>query len=274
MGLNGSFLKDAFSNPAPVQLLGYAGGFIPEEEINISLLDASVLIDANTEDFNTLGEMSFSGNYTIFNYDNSANITIAAPFHFYPTNNCIIMVNGSITPYILYNYWEDEAETWNEYLVNRTEIPVYNNFWLLCNITIPENHSLEISYEFNTPSDIYYPKWGYYYLIYDVGTSRIWNGNITETVSINIHGNLPETIYNEEACTIEDCYDGKSYTWNWINECIEFDYVGVSYYFGYPPNNPDIISIIIWSLILVGIIAIPIVIFWYSIYTKRRNKKE
>ncbi|NHJ21284.1 MAG: hypothetical protein EAX91_10090 [Candidatus Lokiarchaeota archaeon] len=275
IGINGSYVRYGFSNPAPIQLLNYAGGFIPNEDVNITLLDASVFIDANTEDFNALGEISFNGNYTIFNYDNTTNITIAAPFHFYPTNNCIITVNGSITPYILYNYWEDEAEIWNEYLINRTEIPVYRCFWLLFNITIPKSQFLKISYEFYTPSDIYYPKWGYYYLIYDVGTSRIWNGNITEKVRINIHGNLPDIIYNEEACTIQDCYDGKIYTWNWTNECIDIDYVGVSYYFGSSPTyNPDIFSLIILSLVLIGIIGIPIFIFWYSIHTKRRNKLE
>lgn len=275
IGLSGSHIRFAVSNPAPVQLVYYAGGFIPDEEINITLLEASVLIDANTSNFNALGEMKFNGNYTIFNHDSSANITIAAPFHFYPTNNCIITANGSITPYILYDQWEDEADIWDEYLVNRTEVPIkYNHFWLLCNIYIPENHSLEISYKFSTPSGIYYPKWGYYYIIYDVGTSRIWNGNITENIVINIHGNFPDTVYNEEICTIQDCYDGKSYTWNWDNERIDIDYVGVSFYFGSNPSNPYlfITYLQILSLLFAGIVAVPILIIGIRSITKKRIK--
>ena len=273
ISLNGPSVKTVFANPAPAQFLYYAGGFIPEEDVNITLLNADVLINANTSDTKSLGEMTFNGNYTIFNHDKTANITIAAPFKFYPTNNCIITVNGSITPYRLYMLWEDDAEPWNQYLVNRTELPLDYYFWLLCNISIPENHSLRISYAFSTPSNIYPPiSWGHYYLIYDVGTSRLWNGNITEEVNINVHGNLPDTIYYEEKCNVQNLNDGKSYTWNWNNERIKTNFVGVSFYFSNIPNIPPYLAPLLNLItVLAGLIGLSILIYQFSYQKKKRE---
>ena len=270
LSINFLNIKYVYSNPAPVQLFYYAGVFIPNEDNNMTLFNANVVIDANTSDFNSLGELYFNGSYTIFNDGEFVNMTIAAPFNFFPTNECVISVNGTSTPYILYYSWDDESEVWESYLVNRTEFKWQEHFWLLCNITIPAKSSLQISYIFKLSENEYYPKWGNYYIIYDVGTSRVWNGNITEDVSINIHGNLPDTIYNEEKCIIKYIGDGKCYSWNWDNERINVDYVGVSYYFGSPPSYLDIFSIII-TCTIIGLLIIAISFALYY-YLKRKNR--
>jgi hypothetical protein len=264
-----SLISQNLANPAPVSLMYYTGGLIPQENVNITLLEANVLIHANTTDLNALGEMSFSGNYIIFNHGSQANFTIAAPFEFYPTNNCRIIVNSTNTPYILIHAWESEADYWNPYLVNRSDLNLYDHFWLLCNVSFPQNSTLEISYQFNTTSNIYFPKWGYYYLIYDVGTSRLWNGNITERVEICVHGNLPNKIYYEEICNTIDLEDGKSYEWNWNNEVIYVNYVGVSYYFN-NLNNRNWLDFLITIIIIVSIISVLLFIY---ILIKRRAKK-
>ena len=282
ISLSGSSVKPVFAKPLSAQRLYYAGGFIPDEGVNISLLKADVLINANTSDFNSLWEMTFNGNYTIFNHDETANITIAAPFRFFPTNNCTITVNGSITHYLLYFRWEDDAEPWNQYLVNRTEIPLDYDFWLVCNISIPENHFLHISYAFSTLSVTYHlPTWGNYYLIYDVGTSQLWNGNITEEVNINVHGNLPDTIYYEEKCNVQNLNDGKSYTWNWDDERIKTNFVGVSFYFNNIPNIPPYLAPLLNLMtILACLIGLSILIYhknslslFFSYQKKRRELK-
>lgn len=258
ISVNASLFTRVCSNPAPVHLMYYSGGLVPDKNVSISILHAEVLIHANTSDLDSLGEMFFSGNYTIFNRGSNLNVSIAAPFLFYPTNNCSILVNDTITPFLFYYEWEDEAESWNQYLVNRSELSLQDHFWLVCDVSIPENASLELQYRFNTPSDLYFPKWGYYYLIYDVGTSRLWNGNITELVEINVHGKLPNTIYNEEECIVQDIYDGKSYNWNWDDERISVNYVGVSYYFNNMDDNGNIIDVILVIFIttLLGVLSI------------------
>lgn len=256
--VNASLFTRVCSNPAPVHLMYYSGGLIPNENVSISILRAEVLIHANTRDLDSLGEMTFSGNYTIFNHGSNLNVSIAAPFLFYPTNNFSILVNDIITPFLFYYEWEDEAESWNQYLVNRSELSLRDHFWLVCNVSIPENASLELQYQFSTPSNLYFPKWGSYYLIYDVGTSRLWSGNITEQVEINVHGKLPNTIYNEEECVIQDIHDGESYNWNWDDERISVNYVGVSYYFNNMDDNGYFIDVIfvIFIATLLGVLSI------------------
>lgn len=270
--LHVSFFTPVFANPAPVHLMYYSGGLVPNENVSISILHAEVLIHADTSNLDSLGEMKFSGNYTIFNHGSHLNISIAAPFLFYPTNNCSILVNGSITPYLLYYEWEDEAESWNPYLVNRSELSLYDHFWLVINVSIPENVSLELQYRFSTPSNLYFTKWGRYYLIYDVGTSRLWNGNITEHVEINIHGNLPNTIYNEEECVVQDIYDGKNYNWNWDNKRISVNYVGVSYYFDNRDNNEYNVFFVLLIATPLGVLSL-ITYITFKILKSRTSKK-
>lgn len=265
--VNGFLFTRVCANPAPVHLMYYSGGLIHKENASISLLNADVVIHANTSDLNSLGEMTFNGNYTIFNHGIHINISIAAPFLFYPTNNCRIIVNDSITPYFLYYEWETEAESWNQYLVNRTDLGLSDYFWLVCNVSIPENASLKIQYQFSTPSNLYFPKWGHYYLIYDVGTSRLWNGNITEHVTINVHGNLPNTIHDEDECNILDIHNGKSYNWNWDNKLINVNYVGVSYYF----NNRDIDLTFIFAFLIITFIGV-ISVITYKILKNNSRK--
>jgi hypothetical protein len=215
--------------------------------------------------------MTFNGNYTLFNHGEKINISIAAPFLFPPTNNCKIIVNNTITPYILLYQSQMDMDPWKQYLVNITGIKLDEYFWLICNISISENSSLEMKYQFTTTGDIYNPKWGRYYLIYDVGTSRLWNGNITEYINMNVHGEPPNTIYYEEKCCIFDICDGRRYSWNWDNEIMNVNYVGVSYYFGNDPNNdfPDLMALIAYTLILVFLIGLPILITQHI-----RNKKR
>jgi hypothetical protein len=253
INLNVSIIKPGSANIAPT-LLRYAGGFIPDIDVNITLLHANVLINADTSDIISFGEVSFSGNYTIFNHGKSVNMTIAAPFAFHPTNSCKIMVNSSNTQYLLYRDWETEAEPWELYMVNRTEVPLLSYFWLLCNVTIPENHTLLISYEFSTFGHDYFTKLTNYVLVYDVGTSRIWNGNITEEVNINIHGKLPDTIFYREKCNVQDLSDGKNYRWNWDNERITTNFVGVLYSFKSHSFLPAFIYLAFWLFCFFGIV--------------------
>lgn len=220
------------------------------------------------------GPESFNGNYTIYNPKESLNLTIGAPFAFFQIENCTVLVNGTSVPFITKNDYQidyaNESRIWNQFMYNRS-LPTYLFFgsWILINISIPEKTYLNLEYKFHSPRHSRYIVEGYYYVIYDVGTARLWNGTITETVEINVHGNLPISVYEGQSCTISDIFDGKSYRWEWNNENIDVNYVGLYYYFNFDDYyNPLYYSIKISLISIITFLSIG------SVFLKKKYRKK
>lgn len=262
--LNTFIIDKSVANLSYVNIVRYSGGLLPKENVSLSMTSANVIINADTSNLKYLGAISFSGNYTIFNPDQDINFTIGAPFEFFPPENCIVLVNGTSIPYDIINDYQidyqEESQIWNQYLYNRTGV-IYG-FWVLCNISIPKNTSIKLQYDFITPKPTHDELEGYYDIIYDVGTARLWNGNITESVEIRVNGHLPDSIYNEQSCVISNILNGKKYCWDWRDERIEINYVGLNYYFNFEKeyitlyNSIRITLILVTSLVGVAFILI------------------
>jgi hypothetical protein len=227
------------------------------------------------------GYVKFEGNYTIFNPDEDINITIGAPFHFHPPENCTVLLNGTSSIYdIVYDnqLYQYQIDIWNQYLYIRSSYDIdnffFNGFWIIINISIPQNTEIKLYYEFQSaPQYNYYLIEGYYKIIYDVGTARLWNGNIIENVDIRVHGHLPNSIYEKESCTITDLSDGKSYCWNWNNERIWINYVGLHYYF----NSNDYYNSFYNSIkisLMIGVTLLGVSLMLLKKYFKRKNLKS
>ncbi|MFX1570854.1 MAG: hypothetical protein ACFFCV_21150 [Promethearchaeota archaeon] len=206
----------------------FAGGLLPKENCSLSLISANVKIEVDTSDLKFLGEIHFKGNYTINNPDGEINVTIGAPFNFYPFDNCTIIVNDTKIPFIIvrdYDIDEYNSTIWDQYMWNT----YYPKTWFLCNVSIPQNSSINIKYDFFTSRPNYAIMEKRFYIIYDVGTARLWNGNITEMVEIKAQENPPTKIYGYESCDINAIPNGMSYKWEWIEERININYVGLYY---------------------------------------------
>ncbi|KKL63542.1 hypothetical protein LCGC14_2174060 [marine sediment metagenome] len=70
-----------------------------------------------------------------------------------------------------------------------------------------------------------------------MGTSRAWNGPITERVEFKVYGKLPDSYSNyssEYNCSVSDNEDGISYAWEWENKVISVDRVYIKYYYNDP----------------------------------------
>jgi hypothetical protein len=169
------------------------------------------------------------------------------------------------------------SEVWNKYLEN-IDFPV-RKFYLF-NVTIPANNSVVISFSCESIERSVrglIKDFGYYEIIYDVGTARVWNGNITEIVAFEVYGRLPDYCYHEEDCNISDLnnakipilsrYCNKCYSWEWNNEMIEFNSVGIVYT-SLPENNLVLISLSLFGL---GTVIIAMVII-YNFKVKRGKK--
>lgn len=249
------------------------GNLFPAENSSLIMTNASVIFDIYySEQYNQIFTR-FKGNYTIYNPGVSQNITLAAPFSSEFTNleaTCVIKADNDSKPFIFFRYhWSDP---WAQYLdsvdLGMTDI---RNF-ILTNITFPENSSVKIEYSFDAyiiqpDSD------GYLRIYYDVGTSRAWNGSITERVEFKTHGKLPDSysknipdMYNY-SCTISNFSNGRSYVWEWVNETIMINNVYISYSYPY---------VYFWGRISVFIIfgcyfGVPVII---GVIIRKRNKRR
>ncbi|MFW9826740.1 MAG: hypothetical protein ACFFEY_03860 [Candidatus Thorarchaeota archaeon] len=261
------------ANPLAVPEYRYSGGLLPPENVSLSLVSAKVVIDADTSNLRYLGKISFKGNYTILNSGNDLNITIAAPFNINPENNLTVLINNTLVPSDILYSDELQSELWLEYVENISTYFLTPRYWILSNISIAKNDTTDIYYEFNHPEPIYSRDLVSFDIIYDVGTARLWNGTITEKVEIKTHGYNPRSIYNEDLCQISDILDGKSHTWEWVDERIEIDIVGVYYYYWIQDEYEQIyFNIKIMLILTVSILGIVSIIV--KILYSRKNKKR
>jgi len=274
---NTDFVK---SNFAPVST--GLGGILPKENLTLSLVNAEVLFEINALNFPNYLRWNFKSNYTIFNPDETINVSIAIPFDLStPIYNYSLTIDNN--PTLIYDViFIDYAnpplsEIWNKYIENIDD----GRKFFLFNITIPANDSVLISFSCESIeiSVKYIIKdYGYCEIIYDVGTARIWNGNITEKVEFEVYGRLPDYCHHEEDCIISDLnhvkipffsdYCNKCFSWEWNNEIIEYDLVGIGYT-SVPENNLVLISLGLFGL--GNVIVAMIFIYNFKI---RRGKKS
>ncbi|MFX1269545.1 MAG: hypothetical protein ACFFAK_16410 [Promethearchaeota archaeon] len=272
---NTDFVK---SNFAPVST--GLGGILPKENLTLSLVNAEVLFEINTLNFPNYLSWNFKSNYTIFNPDETINVSIAIPFNLpAPIYNYSLTIDNNpalIYDAIVINYASNISEIWNKYIEDIND----GRIFYLFNITIPANDSVLISFlcesiEISVKNII--KDYGYCEIIYDVGTARVWNGNITEKVEFKVYGHLPDYCYHEEDCIISDLnhakipflskYYDKCFSWEWNNETIEYDLVGIGYT-SVPENN---LFLIILGLFGIGNLSVAM-IFIVNFKVKKGKK--
>lgn len=204
------------------------GNFMPENSTNLRMTNANVIFNIDATNYDEKVNIDFKGNYTIFNPEEAKEIMLVAPFSTEFTNlenSCLITVKNETIPhnYIEYNITNSY---WNDYFDHI--------FWsyrklLIINVTLPSNDSITVEYSFTAYIDTVHYSNAILHISYDVGTSRAWNGTITEQVEFRVHGVLPNSYSN---CTIASIEDGRSYLWKWEEEVIRVNTVYISYSYG------------------------------------------
>jgi len=255
------------------------GNLFPEENCSLIMTNASVIFNIDYKELNSKIDIYFMGNYTIYNPDASQNITLAAPFSPEFKNlesTCVIKVDNDLKPFkVIQHHWSDP---WDEYLDSVGLGMSDRRNFILTNVTFPENSSVKIEYSFDAYID--HPNSEDELAIYyDVGTSRAWNGSITERVEFKTYGKLPDSysksipdIYNY-SCTISNFSNGRSYTWDWVNETIMIDSVYISYSYPFQRFWSAIrVFIILASYFGVNMIIVVIVLKIYKRIKKKRIK--
>ena len=231
------------------------GNFLPEENSTLIMTNASVIFTIGAKAYLSRININFTGNYTIKNPSESMNATLVAPFSSDFKNlesTCVIKIDNTTVSYdfIEYNFTESP---WEEYLDWQY---AHNRKFLIINATFPENDSITIEYSFDAYVDTKYID--ILNIYYDVGTSRAWNGTISERVEFKVYGKTPDYYSSSRNCTISDITNGKSYTWEWENEIINVNSVYISYSY-YNPYARLIFIIIFLSMFAVVIISVVLI---------------
>ncbi|MFW9864968.1 MAG: hypothetical protein ACFFEN_02640 [Candidatus Thorarchaeota archaeon] len=201
----------SIANPLPVYETKF-GGFLPNEDYSCSMPNASVLIEIDATDPYSYFGLVFTGNYTIFNPNDSLNLTIAAPFTkniFGLDSNCTIKINNSVIPHDVVRYPWNESYTWDDYIM------IYNRNLIVCNLSLPKNKSILLEYNFKTNLESLLRDVSYLNFIYDIGTAAVWEGKISETVEFRVIGRLPDSHSNDPM--IMEILNGKSFIWEFKN---------------------------------------------------------
>ena len=240
------------------------GNFLPEENSTLIMTNASVIFTIGAKAYLSRIYLNFIGNYTIYNPNETMYAILVAPFSTDFINlesSCVIKIDNTSISYdfIEYNFTESP---WEEYLDWQYN---HNRKFLIINATFPKNDSITIEYSFSAHIDTSYMD--ILRIFYDVGTSRAWNGTISERVEFKVYGKTPDS-YSSNNCTISDITNGKSYAWEWENEIINVNsiYISYSYY------NPwaRLVPIILFPSLFVGII---ILVAFSSTRKKRKERK-
>jgi len=213
------------------------GNFLPVDNCSLIMTNANVILNIDYPRFSNKIDINFIGNYTIYNPDESQNMTLVAPFSPYFNNlesTCLIKVGGNVTPFSVIEYYIGDSP-WEQYLDPSSYFQSSRKFAVI-NVSFPEDEHLVIEFGFDAYIDGLSSVDGIK-IYYDVGTSRAWNGTITESVKFNVFGKLPNSYLECDSssynytCAISDIESGRSYVWEWQNESILIDSVYISYNF-------------------------------------------
>ncbi len=263
---------ESFANPLPGPEILDMGGIVYDNNNSLNLVNADVVFTIDSTDFQNNISVLFDGSYTIYNPTNTtANVTIYAPFSFQLSiieSEWQVEVNGATTEFSFVWAYSLNSNL-SSYFENFT---TYIAFFIVINTTILKENSQVISYRFyrNMENPLY--NTDYYSIRYILATARAWKNNITEKVEFKVQGKLPTsyTEYTENACNISTIPNGKSYSWNWDNESINDDYVGINY--RGQLLKPEEILFYIILLGSIGIGGVTLIVF--LIVRKKRKKNS
>ena len=264
---------NSLSNPLPGPSNYELGGILHENNNSLYLLEANVKFDLDCTDFLNNISLSFDGRYTIFNpTNNTINTTIYAPFNYnfhIEKSDWDVKINGTAKEFSLISPFDLDTMT-EDYLMNYSG---YVDYYVILNTSILVNNTQVIRYSLNISFEnpLYWTD--YQSIRYILSSSKAWKNNILENVKFVVIGKLPGyyTEDTEKECILENLPNGKIYSWNWHDEKIEDDYVGITYR-GRLLRPEEILFYTIFIIIGIGV-ATFLTIFFIS-RRKRKKKKS
>ena len=255
------FLPTVRSNPLPAPLETYVGNTFFLNN-SLYLLDANVKFDVDCTDFRNNISIIFRANYTIYNTNDTKKYVFIAPFAFpsLETPNFMVRCNGSLANFTVIDEWD--VEEYN-YLADYN--PMFPWSLVLCNYTFKQNTTLLLTYQFNrTQPNPVYIGYSEFSVNYILETSKAWNQTMTEKLEFDVWGQQPDS--HVENCTIFPYENGTKYLWEWQDEEIDLDYVGITFL-----KPPDPMILIVILIIILSLIALATTII-ILVSIRKRNR--
>lgn len=252
----------------------FIADIFPSTNTTVRLININTMITIDATDFYNKIGINFDGNYTLFNSENTTNLTLILPFSL-----CIdiqnatfeVSVNDTQIPFeVLSNTEENLTSTginldFFKFFVVHCPITLITS-----NLTLLENNTYVINYQFSgsIPKPLGFRN--LFYMAYYLETARVWKGNLTQRVEFNVFGKLP--IYGivgeyDGDWQISDIQGGQSVLLEWYKGKVDTIYVGIRYYGSTSENVFGIVTIIVLN----GLAYIAI-ISGVVIWLKRRKR--
>ena len=273
---NIGFCPKITAPPPPIPDQFIADIFPKNNNTNIQLLNASALITINATDLiNEIG-ITFNGTYTLFNPENTTNLTINLPFSLcFNVENATfgVFVNDTQVPFEIVSIAGDNLTSTGVNIDIMPEFDFHCPITLITsNLTLLENNTYVVKYQFEAsiPKPLNYRN--LFYMVYSSDTAKLWKGNATERVEYKVFGGNPifgTTGYQEGLRQVIDIAGGKRFISVWNNTQNYTAQIGITFYGSTHEISPEMIVIIVLNgLAYVAITSV--IVIWI----KRRKKKR
>ena len=259
--------------PAPIPDQFIADIF-PSTNTTVRLININTMITIDATDFYNKIVINFNGNYTLFNPENTTNLTLILPFSLcldVQNSTFEASVNDTLIPFeVISNTEENLTSTginldFLKYFVVHCPITLITS-----NLTLLENKTYVINYQFSgsIPKPLGFRN--LFYMAYYLETARVWKGNLTQRVEFKLFGKLP--IYGavgeyDGDWQISDIQGGQSVLIEWTKGKVEMIYVGIRYY---GSTSEDIFGIV--TMVVLNSLAYIVIISGVVIWLKRRKR--
>ena len=271
---NGMVLPLNITAPPPGLPDQFIADIFPRTNTTVRLININTMITIDATDFYNKIGISFDGNYTLFNPENTTNLTLILPFSLcldVQNSTFEASVNDSQIPFeVLSNTEENLTSTginldFLKYFVVHCPITLITS-----NLTLLENKTYIVNYQFSgsIPKPLGFRN--LFYMAYHLETARVWKGNLTQRLEFKVFGKLP--IYSsfgglDGVTQSSDIQGGKSFIYEWNKGKIDTIYVGITYYGSTSEDVFGIVTMVVLnSLPYIAIISV--VVIWL----KRRKR--
>jgi hypothetical protein len=235
-----------------------------------------ITIDA-TDFYNKIG-INFDSNYTLFNPENTTNLTLILPFSLcidIQNSTFEVSVNDTQIPFEVLSNPEENIT------ITGVNLDLLSRFFLQCpitlitsNLTLLENNTYVINYQFNGSIPKPLGLQNLFYMAYYLETARVWKGNLTQRVEFKLFGKLPIYGTVSAGCggydgdwQISDIQGGQSVLLGWNKGKVDTIYVGVKYY---GSTSYDVFGIV--AMVVLNGLAYIAIISGVVIWLKRRKR--
>lgn len=271
---NGIVLPLHITAPPPSLPDQFIADIFPSTNTTVRLININTMITIDATDFYNKIVINFNGNYTLFNPENTTNLTLILPFSLcldVQNSTFEASVNDTLIPFEVISNTEENLTSTGVSLDFLSNFVVHFPITLITsNLTLLENNTYVINYQFSGSIPKPLGLRNLFHMAYYLETARVWKGNLTQRVEIKVFGKLP--IYGtaggyDGVGQVSDIQGGQSVLFEWNKGKVDTIYIGIMYY---GSTSEDVFGIV--TMVVLNGLAYIAIISGVVIWIKRRKR--